>query len=86
MIHGANDTYIKPDMARRLFRYGSDPKELWIVEGAKHNQALTVAGEEYCRRVLEFFNLHMVEDNNDLPQKRAERLKEREKVPESVLG
>src|ERR1019366_6174897 len=47
MIHGANDTYIKPDMARTLFRYASDPKELWIVEGAKHNQALTVAGDEY---------------------------------------
>ena len=41
MIHGADDTYIKPEMARSLFRCASDPKELWIVEGAKHNQALT---------------------------------------------
>jgi predicted alpha/beta hydrolase len=86
MIHGANDTYIKPEMARTLFRYASDPKELWIVEGAKHNQALNIVGDEYCRRVLEFFDLHLAQDKNDLPQSRKERVKETEKVPESVLG
>jgi pimeloyl-ACP methyl ester carboxylesterase len=84
MIHGANDTYIKPDMARTLFRYASDPKELWIVEGAKHNQALNVAGDEYSRRVLEFFDLHLAQDKNDLSQSRKERNKEREKELESV--
>jgi uncharacterized protein len=59
MIHGAGDTYIKPDMARRLFDRARDPKEYWLVEGAKHNQALQVAGEEYRRRVLAFFNTHL---------------------------
>jgi pimeloyl-ACP methyl ester carboxylesterase len=59
MIHGGGDTYIKPDMARSLFQRARQPKELWIVDGAKHNQALQVAGEEYRRRVREFFAAHL---------------------------
>jgi pimeloyl-ACP methyl ester carboxylesterase len=59
MIHGGGDTYIKPDMARRLFERARGPKELWLVEGAKHNQALQVAGDEYRRRVRDFFDAHL---------------------------
>lgn len=59
MIHGGTDTYIKPEMAQALFRRARPPKEFWLVEGAKHNQALHVAGDEYRRRVLEFFNIHL---------------------------
>jgi pimeloyl-ACP methyl ester carboxylesterase len=59
MIHGGADTYITPSMARKLFRHARTPKELWIVEGAKHNQALRTAGEEYPRRILEFFHQHL---------------------------
>jgi len=55
MIHGGSDTYIKPDMARGIFDRAGPPKEFWLVEGAKHNQAIQVAGEEYQRRVLDFF-------------------------------
>ena len=55
MIHGGADTYIKPEMARDLFVRARQPKEFWLVEGAKHNQALHVAGEEYRQRVLTFF-------------------------------
>jgi pimeloyl-ACP methyl ester carboxylesterase len=61
MIHGADDTYIKADMARALFRYARPPKELWIVPNAKHNQAIQVAGDEYRRRVREFFDRHLAE-------------------------
>src|SRR5262245_16772858 len=59
MIHGADDTYIKADMARALFRYARAPKELWVVPAAKHNQAIQVAGDQYRRRVLEFFERHL---------------------------
>ncbi|HEX4592472.1 MAG TPA: prolyl oligopeptidase family serine peptidase [Gemmataceae bacterium] len=59
MIHGGADTYIKPTMARDLFGHARRPKELWIVEGANHNQALQVAGAEYKRRVVEFFDKHL---------------------------
>jgi uncharacterized protein len=62
MIHGEADNYIKPPMARALYESAREPKELWIVEGAKHNQALHVAGEEYRRRVLCFFERHLAGD------------------------
>ncbi len=68
MIHGESDTYIKPAMARALFEIAREPKELWLVPGAKHNQALQVAGDEYRRRVLEFFEKHLA-DGAESPQR-----------------
>lgn len=59
MIHGGQDTYIKPDMAKDLFDRAAEPREFWLVEGAKHNQALHLAGEEYRERVLRFFERHL---------------------------
>lgn len=59
MIHGGADTYIKPEIARTLFDRAREPKEFWLVERAKHNQALHVHGEEYRRRVREFFDRYL---------------------------
>jgi pimeloyl-ACP methyl ester carboxylesterase len=59
MIHGGGDNYIKPDMARSLFDLASGPKEMWLVDKAKHNQAFHLATEEYKKRVLAFFDLHL---------------------------
>ena len=65
MIHGAADAYIKPEMAETLFNKArSHVKELWIVPGAKHNQALHVAGEEYIRRLVGFFHTHLASLTN----------------------
>ena len=64
MIHGAQDQYIKPEMAQKLFDLsGGSPenREFWLVEGAKHNQALNVANGEYHERVLCFFERHLAE-------------------------
>ena len=60
MIHGEADAYIKPVMARALFdRAAGDEKELWIVPGAKHNQAMHEVGDEYRKRILRFFLKHL---------------------------
>lgn len=59
MIHGEGDTYIKPEMAQTLFERARGTKDLWIVPKAKHNQALTIAGDEYHTRVIAFFNTHL---------------------------
>jgi fermentation-respiration switch protein FrsA (DUF1100 family) len=59
MIHGGADTYIKPATARELFARAREPKMFWLVEGAKHNQALHRAGELYHGRLLEFFGAHL---------------------------
>jgi pimeloyl-ACP methyl ester carboxylesterase len=59
MIHGGKDNYIKPHMARALFARARQPKEFWLVEKAKHNQALQVANGEYRSRILAFFEEHL---------------------------
>jgi uncharacterized protein len=65
MIHGEGDNYIKPEMAKVLFERAKGPKELWIVPGAKHNQALGVAGDEYHQRVVAFFDRHLAGITSD---------------------
>ncbi len=59
MIHGAADTYIRPDMARALFRHARQPCSFWLVPDAKHNLALLTNGTEYRARVLQFFEQHL---------------------------
>jgi fermentation-respiration switch protein FrsA (DUF1100 family) len=59
MIHGEGDTYIKPEMARALFDRARGQKDLWLVPKAKHNQALHLAGDDYHRRVVGFFDKHL---------------------------
>jgi hypothetical protein len=44
-----------------LFQYAREPKEFWLVPGAKHNQALHLVGDEYRRRVLAFFEQHLAD-------------------------
>jgi dipeptidyl aminopeptidase/acylaminoacyl peptidase len=78
MIHGGADTYIKPEMAQALFARARQPKEFWLVESAKHNQAHQVAGEAYRKRVLDFFRVHLAESgagkNDQFPMTNDQRM------------
>lgn len=56
MIHGEKDSYIRPSMALALYNYAKEPKDFWLVGGARHNQAIELAAEEYTARVREFFD------------------------------
>ncbi len=62
MIHGARDKYIRPEMAAALFSYAREPKSFWLIDKAKHNQGLAVAGDEYRARVLTFFDAHLAQN------------------------
>jgi pimeloyl-ACP methyl ester carboxylesterase len=73
MIHGGGDNYIKPEMARSLFERARNPKDFWLVDKAKHNQALDVAGDEYRRRVLAFFDTHLGQEAVERNAQGAER-------------
>jgi uncharacterized protein len=59
MIHGEADSYIKLKMADSLLKLANGPKTLWPVPGARHNQAIVVAGAEYARRIIAFFDEHL---------------------------
>ncbi len=58
-IHGQRDDYLPVEQANLLFDSAKDPKDLWIVTGAKHNQAATVQPEEYARRTTSFFDRYL---------------------------
>lgn len=55
MIHGERDVYIGPDIALGLFENADDPKESWIVPGAKHNRCREANPELYRQRLVDFF-------------------------------
>lgn len=54
-IAGAEDQHTTLAESRRMFAATSEPKELWVVEGARHMDLHAKAHEEYERRVLRFF-------------------------------
>jgi len=58
LIHGERDNQISVENSYLLHK--ANPKtELWIVEGANHGEAYYLKGEEYEKRVLEFFSHHL---------------------------
>ena len=57
LITGGRDSYVAPEIAERLRRrIGLSCRPVWIVPGAKHNQARPTSPDEYDRRVTNFFN------------------------------
>jgi alpha-beta hydrolase superfamily lysophospholipase len=58
LIQGSEDEMAPVEQARENFRRAGEPKELWIVKGARHNDLRDVAGPEYERRVLAFLLRH----------------------------
>jgi fermentation-respiration switch protein FrsA (DUF1100 family) len=55
IIHGARDVLVPVDHARALYEAAGEPKELWIIDEAGHTEGLTLLGEAFARRVVDFF-------------------------------
>ncbi len=55
-IHGERDSYIPVEQSRILYAQAPQPRYLWIVPGARHNQSVAVQPQEYTRRTVEFFD------------------------------
>ncbi len=56
IMHAENDSEAPVEQAYRLFQQAREPKELWVVPGAEHRRIEEVAGAEYRRRVVAFFD------------------------------
>lgn len=54
-IAGELDKHTRQEQSIRLFENASNPKELWIVKGAKHWDMHSVVKSEYESKVLKFF-------------------------------
>jgi fermentation-respiration switch protein FrsA (DUF1100 family) len=59
IIHGACDSTVPAEHARRLFAAAGQPKDLWVAEGAEHCGAYFVDRAAYCARVNAFFAQHL---------------------------
>jgi uncharacterized protein len=55
LIHGEEDDLIRVDNARALYSAAGEPKELWVLPGVGHGQAIEAEPEGYRKRTLEFF-------------------------------
>jgi pimeloyl-ACP methyl ester carboxylesterase len=60
LIAQAGDPVITSEMTRKLFQSARAPKSLWMIEGEQHGSFLEAAGDEYPRRLLEFFRENLV--------------------------
>jgi fermentation-respiration switch protein FrsA (DUF1100 family) len=60
ILHGTADDRIDCFYSEAVYAAANDPKELWLIQGAKHNNLAEVGGEEYTTRVRDFFlrNVH----------------------------
>ena len=61
VIGGARDPFTPPDETRALYDAVPGPKELWLVEGAGHEDLLAVAPAAYRQRVLGFLGRHLAQ-------------------------
>ena len=59
VIAGAEDQHTTIGESKGLFEAASEPKELWVVDGAGHVDLHSMAKEEYERRVLQFFEKNL---------------------------
>lgn len=55
-IHGTADNIVPVEMGRKLFDATPEPKQLYIVPGAGHNNLAEFAGAEYLQRVRQFLS------------------------------
>lgn len=58
-IHGERDSYIPLEQGQLLYRLANEPKFLWTVPGARHNESVVQQPEEYARRIVAFFDQHL---------------------------
>jgi uncharacterized protein len=60
ILHGTADNKIPSSASELVFRNANEPKELWLIPGAKHNDMVDIGGEEYFTRIVRFFERTLV--------------------------
>lgn len=55
LMHGTADTVCPVSMAHRLYAAAGKPKELWLIEGANHYEAMQEMAGQAHSRLLTFF-------------------------------
>lgn len=63
VIGGASDPFTPAEETKQLFDAANEPKQLWIVDGAGHDDLWKFNAREYQSRVLEFFQTNLNDPN-----------------------
>jgi fermentation-respiration switch protein FrsA (DUF1100 family) len=63
IMHGTDDDVVPVASAHALFERAGEPKELWLIDGLKHVQAIDRAYPAFRQRVLEFFERYLAGEN-----------------------
>lgn len=63
LISGARDSYVTPEVTRRLAQLIRQPDHIWIVPRAKHNKSRSINETEYDQRIVQHFQRTLVTDN-----------------------
>jgi uncharacterized protein len=58
-LSGTEDRHTTVLETRQMFSAAAEPKELWLVDGAAHEDLYQAAPQEYQSRILGFLNRHM---------------------------
>ena len=59
LIHGAEDPRMPAQGTRQIFAAASEPKSLWLIDGAGHMEGYGLAPQAYLDRVVDFFQAHL---------------------------
>ncbi len=59
ILHGTSDDRIDYRYSEQLFANANDPRELWLIPGARHDNMAEIGGEEYVRRIRGFFRQYL---------------------------
>ena len=60
IIHGGRDSIVDPKDATLLYAAAKEPKELWFLPDANHCGAYFEDRKAYVKKVLDFFDLHLM--------------------------
>ncbi len=55
IMHGTADNLISYKYSEQVFQNANEPKELWLIQGARHSDMMDVGGAGYIR-VIQFFD------------------------------
>jgi len=55
-VHGTRDSVINPRYSEILYRSANEPKELYYIGNAYHNNTWIVGGKEYEEKLISFFD------------------------------
>lgn len=59
IISGAEDRHARPSEAQAIYDAANQPKSLWFIDGAQHQDLHRYNEEDYERKILTFFSQHL---------------------------